>query len=1292
MANTDITFDFSSILSTEAQEEPDVTVLSLEEEEEQEEKEEIVFNFSSALDKDKDYYEASEARQIAYGFRQEPMVHQTLGRMVEAGAKSLFTDDTYSQAFRASEMERQDEIFRDFPEFSGLRGKEQEETGYMTAGRVTGGIIDPTTWLIPWTKFGKVGTVIAGGAVGGTETALREYALYGDVAKTNVLIGTTVGAVSATAGLGVQKLLDSRKAKGLKTEGMEETAAMLDKAEEVLPSPLLPSTSKSVDTSDEAVKPMGEVVREYNRKAVEDQRIARGEIILTDTSPQADYVKAYERQLRGQPQSMTIKLTTEETKAVEVAAAKLKQSIPEETVTNTTFIATVSRQIDKDKEKIESLKVSRDKTDDDTIKSDINKKILSLRENIKGSENTLAKHTIEYTQQRANTQIDMLEDMSKEGSLTSSIMQKVLYETARPIGFGLGGTAIGLTTMEEDDGWGHVLTYAGVGAGVGVLQKRIQRSDTFTDIEKETGKVAIKDASAGWLSNASSHLKYITGGSTATRMDAMGGWTKVIGNRLFSKLGSNVESVESKTQRLQSEYLEKLFAITGSPGERSWLTRGKRMFDVDYDVVDSKNKAINTIAGEIMRGYTRVSDLSVGYKGLKNDQAQLDEGDIAEIQKMVPQLEALRDSMASRMEEVGITFKKLDQYGLHQVWDRTGIDGDYSEFLKDLTQALRIQRTNAGANDKKMAAIEDDARTMAEKISGRYIDTTEGNIRYAGSKSSPVFSLKNGKLTFRSVSKAFEKERLLQDVEATKFMYEKGYLNLHAGDSMSSYGTKAIKVAEFSEAFGAGGEIINLGLRRVRDSFDKAIKANPENANFLKKRLEAQEEQIVGSLESYWGGYGQTTGYVETVNPFVKGLTTLANATYLTTVSIANLGDLVQPFTNSSYGSAVKTLSQRIGKGKQFSEMSSFKYDKAYERDLSSFMRKDGVNSVERRLDNINDFYFFSVGLSKVTQMSRNFAYDVGVNRAFVLSKKSKLKKKELDELAELKLTRSDLERIGSFDTAEEAFKRDNAYDLLDVAGRSATDRDAIIPSVGNRLLFTQTNNTAMRSIGQFMSWAQAKTSQTNRLLERVENDDAQLALKIVAATPVYAGFLSLKNTLNPYYIGEDKDPETTTEYLNAVGKAMKMGGSYNNAVLDKVLGAGTSTFEYDKGVAEALVPSLGLMMEFSQGAYESTENVKEGDILKALKRLTVNLPVVSQVSGYTEKLTGEPLIEVNNPKRKPSLYSKGGEVLNVPKVPTEPDERVDKMTGIPYNQQAGTAFTDVADREDPLQKLGFGI
>ena len=48
--------------------------------------------------------------------------------------------------------------------------------------------------------------------------------------------------------------------------------------------------------------------------------------------------------------------------------------------------------------------------------------------------------------------------------------------------------------------------------------------------------------------------------------------------------------------------------------------------------------------------------------------------------------------------------------------------------------------------------------------------------------------------------------------------------------------------------------------------------------------------------------------------------------------------------------------------------------------------------------------------------------------------------------------------------------------------------------------------------------------------------------------------------------------------------------------------------------------------------------------------------------------------------------YSTGGEV-EVPNAPAEPDERIDKFTGLPYNMRAGTAYMDA---DDPLRRLGF--
>jgi hypothetical protein len=56
-----------------------------------------------------------------------------------------------------------------------------------------------------------------------------------------------------------------------------------------------------------------------------------------------------------------------------------------------------------------------------------------------------------------------------------------------------------------------------------------------------------------------------------------------------------------------------------------------------------------------------------------------------------------------------------------------------------------------------------------------------------------------------------------------------------------------------------------------------------------------------------------------------------------------------------------------------------------------------------------------------------------------------------------------------------------------------------------------------------------------------------------------------------------------------------------------------------------------------------------------------------------------EAAIEAILGKKSRTSFKKGGEV-KVPQAPKEPDERIDKITGLPYNEQAGTAFQDEED------------
>ena len=92
-----------------------------------------------------------------------------------------------------------------------------------------------------------------------------------------------------------------------------------------------------------------------------------------------------------------------------------------------------------------------------------------------------------------------------------------------------------------------------------------------------------------------------------------------------------------------------------------------------------------------------------------------------------------------------------------------------------------------------------------------------------------------------------------------------------------------------------------------------------------------------------------------------------------------------------------------------------------------------------------------------------------------------------------------ELQTLSKYSNINEAFDAEDGQKILNMAGRRAADRDAIVPLAGNRLYFSQTNNPYIKSLGQFLSWAQAKTAQTNALVNRIENKEVHLLLELWA-------------------------------------------------------------------------------------------------------------------------------------------------------------------------------------------------
>ena len=163
--------------------------------------------FSDSFDKPLDIPEPlsgpepSFARKFDYGLEQEQTILGNLAQSFVAGAKSLTRSGlTFEESLRESERQRQEDIFKEYPEF-----KNRPEDAAVMTGRITQALADPLPWVIPWTKIAQAGraatiTTGAGFAVG--DVALREKVLYGEVDPSSVLMAGVFGG-AATYGADV---------------------------------------------------------------------------------------------------------------------------------------------------------------------------------------------------------------------------------------------------------------------------------------------------------------------------------------------------------------------------------------------------------------------------------------------------------------------------------------------------------------------------------------------------------------------------------------------------------------------------------------------------------------------------------------------------------------------------------------------------------------------------------------------------------------------------------------------------------------------------------------------------------------------------------------------------------------------------------------------------------------------------------------------------------------------------------------------------------------------------------
>ena len=275
---------------------------------------------------------------------------------------------------------------------------------------------------------------------------------------------------------------------------------------------------------------------------------------------------------------------------------------------------------------------------------------------------------------------------------------------------------------------------------------------------------------------------------------------------------------------------------------------------------------------------------------------------------------------------------------------------------------------------------------------------------------------------------------------------------------------------------------------------------------------------------------------------------------------------------------------------------------------------------------------------------------------------------------------------------SEEQWKASDFYDHSVVPSSSLFAREIILnPSVAEANTPLWFSNPALQLFVQFMGYPTAFNNVVLKGMIKGMKENPKVNMpKVLAATTLMTGTALLTNTLRSH--GENLNPPDgrRPEPLQILTDSVSRWGG---------LGPIEYLIRYREGVkygGQGAVPVVkawtgplpGKLMDLLQ--YQQTFGEFFGTAIPGYAALSPNQR--RRLRRYLRQRTTRDSIYDRTHVRRPVIkqdltrlgaFATGG-VVNVANAPSEPDERIDRMTGLPYNMQAGEAYIDKEDR------LGF--
>ena len=453
----------------------------------------------------------------------------------------------------------------------------------------------------------------------------------------------------------------------------------------------------------------------------------------------------------------------------------------------------------------------------------------------------------------------------------------------------------------------------------------------------------------------------------------------------------------------------------------------------------------------------------------------------------------------------------------------------------------------------------------------------------------------------------FEKDRVIKDIEARREIQD--FLVQDVAEIIPQYIDNSMPIIEFGRAFGSRGEVIfelKKAINAEAEAAKRAAKGDKKLYVLADKVRRNKIKAIHDSVEMYFGTY-QSSNRLASSGAATNALgllTTLGNTTMLTKVTLDSMGDMVQPFVNSGFWNSIKGMKRTNSKEMtDFAESTGFAQRDVLSQELRSLVldRNNALSVTQRGIAKTNEAFFKVIGLAKLTSYARRFAYNTGIEDAFNIAQdvaKKGMTKTNLNKSKALGLSDDAITTLQKFKNVDEAFDDVEGRKILNIAGIKTADRDVLIPQVGNRLGFTQSKDPLIRSLGQFLSWAQAKTTQTNAIVQRIEDGDVALGVRALGSLVVYDALMTFKQYLNDptgKYL-----PDEVDSYVEKLITPEQLGSSIIQGGFSPFYAQKAASLiftPYGSTVTSNISPTISLMEDLGELAFETTpRNLEQED------------------------------------------------------------------------------------------------